>query len=408
MNMTKKFHESVEVYDGDTGDPPRIIPGPLTIRLDNHGKMFLKKSITFDGTTGDMTLVDEDGQHSFGFHGKGYGGNAGLWIGADKDEGPKAGYVAIRNSAGNNSIVLDGANDDITLVDEDGHRSLAVLGKAFSGLATGMWIGADSSKAGYIAVKAGIAGIDSIILDGLFHFMTLKDIAGRNTIIIDGGRGNLTLQALKGSITLTGSTGDIVVRDQDGKHLFGLHGKAVDYAGLWIGAGKSDEGGTKAGKIYLRSADGNDSIALDGAAGDIILNNADCAEDFDILESEQIEPGTVMIIEQEGKLRQSNIPYDKRVAGVISGAGDYKPGLVLDKKQSHNIRKSISLVGKVYCKVDAQSSPVKVGDLLTTSFTAGHAMKAYDPLKAFGAVIGKALRPLETGKGLIPILIALQ
>jgi len=35
-------------------------------------------------------------------------------------------------------------------------------------------------------------------------------------------------------------------------------------------------------------------------------------------------------------------------------------------------------------------------------------MKARDPLKAFGAVIGKALRPLTEGQGLIPILIALQ
>jgi hypothetical protein len=49
-----------------------------------------------------------------------------------------------------------------------------------------------------------------------------------------------------------------------------------------------------------------------------------------------------------------------------------------------------------------------MGDLLTTSPTPGHAMKADDPLKAFGAVIGKALRPLDEGEGLIPILIALQ
>jgi hypothetical protein len=65
-------------------------------------------------------------------------------------------------------------------------------------------------------------------------------------------------------------------------------------------------------------------------------------------------------------------------------------------------------MGKVYCKVDAELSPLEVGDLLTTSATPGHAMKATDPLNAFGAVIGKALRPLKTGKGLIPILIALQ
>jgi hypothetical protein len=49
-----------------------------------------------------------------------------------------------------------------------------------------------------------------------------------------------------------------------------------------------------------------------------------------------------------------------------------------------------------------------VGNMLTTSFTPGHAMKASDPVKAFGAVIGKALRPLRKGKDLIPILIALQ
>jgi hypothetical protein len=49
-----------------------------------------------------------------------------------------------------------------------------------------------------------------------------------------------------------------------------------------------------------------------------------------------------------------------------------------------------------------------VGDLLTTSPTAGHAMKADDTGRAFGAVIGKALAPMENGTGLIPILIALQ
>ena len=68
----------------------------------------------------------------------------------------------------------------------------------------------------------------------------------------------------------------------------------------------------------------------------------------------------------------------------------------------------MALVGKASCKVDAQYAQIEVGDLLTTSSTAGHAMKADDPQKAFGAVLGKALRPLQEGQGLIPILIALQ
>jgi hypothetical protein len=68
----------------------------------------------------------------------------------------------------------------------------------------------------------------------------------------------------------------------------------------------------------------------------------------------------------------------------------------------------VALTGKAFCKVDAKYAPIEVGDLLTTSPTPGHAMKASDPLKAFGAVIGKALCPLKEGTSLIPILIALQ
>jgi hypothetical protein len=115
-----------------------------------------------------------------------------------------------------------------------------------------------------------------------------------------------------------------------------------------------------------------------------------------------------MVLGEEGMLYQSQQAYDKRVVGVISGAGDYKPGIVLDKQQSRLNRKPIALLGKVYCKVDASYAPIEVGDLLTTSHRPGHAMKAADPLKAFGSVIGKALRPLQAGQGLIPILIALQ
>ena len=144
------------------------------------------------------------------------------------------------------------------------------------------------------------------------------------------------------------------------------------------------------------------------ATGDIRLTNGDCAEDFNIGSDITVEPGTVMVLGEKDALFPSQRAYDKRVAGVVSGAGDYRPGIVLDKQQSENNRQPIALLGKVYCKVDAQYGAIEVGDLLTTSSTSGHAMKASDQLKAFGAVIGKALRPLEDGQGLIPILIALQ
>ena len=143
--------------------------------------------------------------------------------------------------------------------------------------------------------------------------------------------------------------------------------------------------------------------------GDIRLTNAaDCAEDFDVYGADKAEPGTVMVLGNEGVISASQQAYDKRVAGVISGAGTYKPGIVLDKKETSANRQPVALMGKVFCKVDAQFGAIEVGDLLTTSPTPGHAMKSSDPFKAFGAVIGKALRPLIEGQGLIPILIALQ
>ena len=142
--------------------------------------------------------------------------------------------------------------------------------------------------------------------------------------------------------------------------------------------------------------------------GDIRLTNADCAEDFYVSEVALVEPGTVMVLGEEEILLPSYQAYDKRVAGVISGAGNYKPGIVLDKQESQQRRLPVALLGKVFCKVDAQFGAIEVGDLLTTSSTPGHAMRADDQMKAFGAVIGKALRPLKKGQGLIPILIALQ
>jgi len=148
------------------------------------------------------------------------------------------------------------------------------------------------------------------------------------------------------------------------------------------------------------------NLNMSSRTSDITLG--DVAEGFSTQDGEIIEPGTVVVLNQHGLVRPGDEAYDKRVAGVVSGAGDYRPAIVLDKQLSQASRLPVALIGKVRCKVDAQYSPIAVGDLLTTSPMLGHAMKAADPLKAFGSVIGKALGPLKDGRGLIPILIALQ
>ena len=148
------------------------------------------------------------------------------------------------------------------------------------------------------------------------------------------------------------------------------------------------------------------SVRLDGERGDIILANADCAEDFEVVG--EAEPGTVMVIGEHGGLCSSHGEYDRRVAGVISGASDLKPGIILGRTSASPTRHPLALTGQVYCKVDADYATVEVGDLLTTSPTRGHAMKATDSARSFGAVIGKALSALHAGQGLLRILVALQ
>ena len=162
------------------------------------------------------------------------------------------------------------------------------------------------------------------------------------------------------------------------------------------------------GNILLQKADGKTAIRIDANEGDIILEQADCAEDFDIVCTEIARPGAVMVLDANGTLEPCSKAYDTRVVGVVSGAGDYRPGIVLDKRVDSANRLPIALIGKVFCQVSAEFGSVEIGDLLVTSSIPGFAMKANDQNAAFGAVIGKALKPLKTGQGLVPVLVSLQ
>ena len=186
----------------------------------------------------------------------------------------------------------------------------------------------------------------------------------------------------------------------DGGAGTGIHAIGKGYAGLFDGNVQVNGNFDCEGQHYVS---GTLTVGVD-----LILKNADCAEDFDVASAPEIEPGTVMVLTDNGALEPSQNAYDKKVVGIISGAGDYRPGMILDRQGSSRSRMPIALVGKVYCKADALYGAIEAGDLLTTSPTRGHAMRAADSSKAFGAVIGKALRPLVSGRGLVPVLIALQ
>jgi hypothetical protein len=141
------------------------------------------------------------------------------------------------------------------------------------------------------------------------------------------------------------------------------------------------------------------------------MGGSDIAEPFDVKRAAMVEPGMVVTIDAEspGKLKISESAYDHCVAGVISGAGEIGPGMVMSKEGSvADGEYPIALTGRVYCWADASTAVIQPGDLLTTSDVAGHAMKAIDRERSHGAVIGKAMTSLDEGQGLVLVLVNLQ
>jgi hypothetical protein len=145
-----------------------------------------------------------------------------------------------------------------------------------------------------------------------------------------------------------------------------------------------------------------------------LTGGADLSEQFDVRKPSreiQLEPGMVVVIDQEnpGALTLSGQAYDRRVAGIISGAGGVRPGMLMGQKGSMaDGSQPVALTGRVYCWADTANGPIEPGDLLTTSGTPGHAMKVDDYTRAQGAILGKAMSSLKSGQGLILVLVSLQ
>lgn len=139
-----------------------------------------------------------------------------------------------------------------------------------------------------------------------------------------------------------------------------------------------------------------------------IMGGADLAERFAAREA--AEPGTVMAIDPDspGRMRVADQAYCRRVAGVVSGANDLEAGVVLSEDGAAEGTLPIALTGRVWVKCDASLAPIRPGDLLTTADRAGHAMAAVDPVRASGAILGKAMTSLERGTGMVLVLVSLQ
>ena len=225
------------------------------------------------------------------------------------------GKLNLRHVSGNDTIMMDAEHADVTFggVGADGDLKLTNA----TGAAT---IVLDGSNA---ALTLGGGGANGDI--------TLTNAAGATTTVLDGASAALTLGG-------SGVNGDITIKDAN-NHVTAL----LDSAGnLTLGGVGSD------GDIHVKNSNDIETIAITGDAGDIIFKNADIAEEFEVAPDcwSDADPGTVMVVDDDGRLIPCAEAYDGKVVGIVAGGGAYRPGIVLDRSGGDN-RLPIALVGKV-------------------------------------------------------------
>jgi hypothetical protein len=167
--------------------------------------------------------------------------------------------------------------------------------------------------------------------------------------------------------------------------------------------------------VKLSAGSGASITFPDGSVQSVAWNGTtlggDYAESVDVSGNRNsFEPGDVLVIDPgtDGKVLKASEAYSTSVAGIYSS----KPGLV-GRRQISDAKTSktevpMAMMGIVPTKVSAENGSIKRGDLLVAASTPGRAMKGTDRSLLIGAVIGKAMGTLDTGLGVIEVLVTLQ
>ena len=162
---------------------------------------------------------------------------------------------------------------------------------------------------------------------------------------------------------------------------------------------------TKGGKSSITFPDGTvQTTAFTG-----VSPGGDYAESVDVTgERGKYAPGDVLVIDpaSPGKFLKSVEPYSTSAAGIYST----RPGTIGRRQATPRTPDEVpmAMMGIVPTHVTAENGPIRPGDLLVTSSTVGYAMKGTDRNKMLGAVIGKALGSLDSGQGVVEVMVTLQ
>jgi hypothetical protein len=296
-------------------------------------------------------------------------------------------------------------------------NNVGVLGESFSNSGVGVCGFADAGS----GITFGVCGhVESG--DGFAGYFT----GGRN--FFQGRVGIGTTDPVGRLVVATGSSSEKVVNIQ-------RLDEAVQFSKMLLLQAllassdemqfiECDRGGDIKFRVW-----GDGDVTADGT----FSSPADFAEMIRVTDGpDSVEPGDVMVIDVSGSraVVKSTTARSTLVAGVYST----KPGVLgsehdwddvarelghdptSDSPQTESLKPQelgrrigevpVAVVGIVPCKVSAENGPIMPGDLLVTAATPGHAM--FDENPRVGTVIGKALEPLESGRGVIRVLVTLQ
>lgn len=178
-------------------------------------------------------------------------------------------------------------------------------------------------------------------------------------------------------------------------------------------------------QINLTNADQPERVCHSGAdgattivsIGDCAVSGADYAEYFG--SDGSLGPGDLVVLDGESTtlqdetngfrvksfVKKSTAPYEKSAIGVIS-TNPYSEVLGDRTFTLEENRVPVGLSGQVPVKVNDENGPIVPGDLLTSSSTAGVAMRA-DPTK--GLTIGKAISSFHgPGQGTVIVFLEMN
>ena len=210
-----------------------------------------------------------------------------------------------------------------------------------------------------------------------------------------GSAGNIGGEGVSLGTTARGR-GQIQVKNRSGRVVvlaLAESGSDSGYMGI------ADRGGNH--RLILKVENGNGVVAVDGT------RVHDYAEILDLATRDGIRAGSVVAWDPDASgLVPASASNARRVVGVISGAGKFRPGMVIGSRADGSKDFPVAVSGVIYARVSGEAGPVEPGDLLVPSSAAGVGMRAADPRATAGTVFGKALEPWSgAGEGLVLMLV---